>query len=138
MFLKTEKFEWNGTSVTLHELSALQRIEHLEYLKKIESIKEGDFQTAMSVTINTAAFIIAMSLWHEHKLKGSVPGNVSEEIAAIQNEVIATWPTDAIATADYKIKLLSGMIIPAEDSNDQPDDSEPSELVTAEKPLPVS
>ncbi len=138
MFLKTEKFEWNGTSVTLHELSALQRIEHLEYLKKIEAIDDGDIQTAMTVTIKTASFIVAMSLWHEHKLKGSVPGNVSDEVAAIQNEVMANWPTDAIATADYKIKLLSGMIITAEDSNDQPDDSEPSEPVTVEKSSPVS
>lgn len=29
MFLKTESFEYNGVSVTLSELSALQRIEHL-------------------------------------------------------------------------------------------------------------
>lgn len=29
MFLKTEQFEYNGVSVTLSELSALQRIEHL-------------------------------------------------------------------------------------------------------------
>ena len=29
MFLKTESFEHNGVTVTLSELSALQRIEHL-------------------------------------------------------------------------------------------------------------
>ncbi|ELW1388228.1 hypothetical protein SH174_005628, partial [Escherichia coli] len=28
MFLKTEQFEHNGVTVTLSELSALQRIEH--------------------------------------------------------------------------------------------------------------
>ncbi|EKB0760702.1 phage minor tail protein G, partial [Salmonella enterica] len=30
MFLKSEPFERNGKTVTLYELSALQRIEHLE------------------------------------------------------------------------------------------------------------
>ena len=34
MFLKTEQFEYNGVSVTLSELSALQRIEHLALLKR--------------------------------------------------------------------------------------------------------
>lgn len=34
MFLKTESFEYNGMSVTLSELSALQRIEHLALLKR--------------------------------------------------------------------------------------------------------
>ncbi len=34
MFLKTESFEHNGVSVTLSELSALQRIEHLALMKR--------------------------------------------------------------------------------------------------------
>ncbi|EEZ3563440.1 phage minor tail protein G, partial [Escherichia coli] len=34
MFLKTEQFEYNGVSVMLSELSALQRIEHLALLKR--------------------------------------------------------------------------------------------------------
>ncbi|EMZ89057.1 bacteriophage lambda minor tail family protein [Escherichia coli p0305293.1] len=34
MFLKTESFEHNGVTVTLSELSALQRIEHLALLKR--------------------------------------------------------------------------------------------------------
>lgn len=36
MFLKTESFEYNGVTVTLSELSALQRIEHLARLKEQE------------------------------------------------------------------------------------------------------
>ncbi len=36
MFLKTESFEHNGVTVTLSELSALQRIEHLTLLKEQE------------------------------------------------------------------------------------------------------
>ncbi len=34
MFLKTESFEYNGVTVTLSELSALQRIEHLALMKQ--------------------------------------------------------------------------------------------------------
>ncbi len=34
MFLKTEQFEHNGVTVTLSELSALQRIEHLALMKR--------------------------------------------------------------------------------------------------------
>ncbi len=34
MFLKTESFEHNGVTVTLSELLALQRIEHLAWLKR--------------------------------------------------------------------------------------------------------
>jgi hypothetical protein len=39
MFLKSELLESNGSSVTLFQLSALQRIEHLEYLKQMEALK---------------------------------------------------------------------------------------------------
>ncbi|MGU5285499.1 phage minor tail protein G, partial [Escherichia coli] len=38
MFLKTEQFEYNGVSVTLSELSALQRIEHLALLKRLAEV----------------------------------------------------------------------------------------------------
>ncbi|SPW71889.1 phage minor tail protein [Escherichia coli] len=36
MFLKTEHFEHNGVTVTLSELSALQRIEHLALIERQE------------------------------------------------------------------------------------------------------
>lgn len=32
MFLKKEPFEFNGQTITLYELSALQRINYLQYL----------------------------------------------------------------------------------------------------------
>ena len=40
MFLKTESFEYNGVSVTLSELSALQRIEHLALLKRQQNRRD--------------------------------------------------------------------------------------------------
>ncbi len=46
MFLKTEQFEYNGVSVTLSELSALQRIEHLALLKRRAEQAESSGQPA--------------------------------------------------------------------------------------------
>jgi phage minor tail protein G len=44
MFLKSELLESNGSSVTLFQLSALQRIEHLEYLKQMEAVEGAIFR----------------------------------------------------------------------------------------------
>ncbi|QLR43685.1 phage minor tail protein G [Enterobacter sp. RHBSTW-00994] len=137
MFLKTDTLERNGNSVTLYQLSALQRIEHLEYLKKIESLEEGDFQKAITLTVENGAFLTAMSLWHAHPLKGTLPEGAAAEVAKIKAEVMQTWPTEMIAEADFKVKLLSGMIAPPEEGLAE-DGKEPAEPVTAEKPSPAS
>ena len=44
MFLKTESFEHNGVTVTLSELSALQRIEHLALMKRQAEQAESDMK----------------------------------------------------------------------------------------------
>lgn len=49
MFLKTEQFEYNGVSVTLSELSALQRIEHLALLKRRAEQEESSGNLQVSV-----------------------------------------------------------------------------------------
>ncbi|STH74974.1 minor tail protein [Escherichia coli] len=36
MFLKTEQFEYNGMSVTLSELSALQRFDYIKFVSDAE------------------------------------------------------------------------------------------------------
>jgi len=137
MFLKTELLEHNGSSVTLYQLSALQRIEHLEYLKELEAVEEGDFQTAITLTVKNGAYLVALSLWHGHMLKGTLPEGASAEVTKIQDEVLQTWPTELIAEADFKVKLLSGMIEPQLE-DPQVGISESAEHVTAEKLSPVS
>ncbi|WP_313141973.1 phage tail assembly chaperone G [Leclercia sp.] len=137
MFLKTELLEHNGSSVTLYQLSALQRIEHLEYLKELEAVEEGDIQTAITLTVKNGAYLVALSLWHGHTLKGTLPEGASAEVTKIQDEVLQTWPTELIAEADFKVKLLSGMIEPQLE-DPQVGIGEPAEPVTAEKPSPVS
>ncbi|SJK71263.1 phage minor tail protein G [Shigella sonnei] len=66
MFLKTESFEYNGVSVTLSELSALQRIEHLALLKRQAEQAGSSLNRQVSVEdlVRTGAFLVAMSLWH--------------------------------------------------------------------------
>lgn len=140
MFLKSELLESNGSSVTLFQLSALQRIEHLEYLKQMEAVEGGDIQAAVTLTVKSGAYLVAMSLWHGHSLKGSQGDNAAAEVAKIQDEVMQTWPAELIAEAEYKVKLLSGMIAPVTDDSEEPgeEQNEPAEPVTAEKPLPAS
>ena len=140
MFLKSELLESNGSSVTLFQLSALQRIEHLEYLKQMEAVEGGDIQAAVTLTVKSGAYLVAMSLWHGHSLKGSQGDNAAAEVAKIQDEVMQTWPAELIAEAEFKVKLLSGMIAPVTDDPEEPgeEQNEQAEPVTAEKPSPVS
>lgn len=140
MFLKSELLESNGSSVTLFQLSALQRIEHLEYLKQMEAVEGGDIQAAVTLTVKSGAYLVAMSLWHGHSLKGSQGDNAAAEVAKIQDEVMQTWPAELIAEAEYKVKLLSGMIAPVTDDPEEPgeEQNEPAEPVTAGKPSPAS
>jgi phage minor tail protein G len=72
----------------LFQLSALQR-EHLEYLKQMEALK-GDIQAAITLTVKSGAYLVAMSLWHGHPLKGSQGENAAAEVAKIQDEVMQT------------------------------------------------
>ena len=77
MFLKTESFEHNGVTVTLSELSALQRIEHLALMKRQAEQAESDSNRKFTVedAIRTGAFLVAMSLWHNHPQKTKQPLN---------------------------------------------------------------
>ena len=140
MFLKSELLESNGSSVTLFQLSALQRIEHLEYLQQMEAVEGGDIQAAVTLTVKSGAYLVAMSLWHGHSLKGSQGDNAAAEVAKIQDEVMQTWPAELIAEAEFKVKLLSGMIAPVTDDPEEPSEeqNEQAEPVTAEKPSPAS
>ncbi len=101
MFLKTEQFEYNGVSVTLSELSALQRIEHLALLKRRAEQAEssGNLQVSVEDLVRTGAFLVAMSLWHNHPQKTGSP-SMNEAVMQIEQEVLTTWPADAIARAE--------------------------------------
>ena len=111
MFLKTESFEHNGVTVTLSELSALQRIEHLALMKRQAEQAESDSNRRFTVedAIRTGAFLVAMSLWHNHPQRTQSP-SMNEAVMKIEQEVLTTWPADAIARAEDVVLCLSGMI----------------------------
>ncbi|CSN48279.1 tail component of prophage [Shigella sonnei] len=110
MFLKTESFEHNGVTVTLSELSALQRIEHLALMKRQAEQAESDSNRKFTVedAIRTGAFVVAMSLWHNHPKKTQMP-SMNEAVKQIEQEVLTTWPTEAISHAENVVYRLSGM-----------------------------
>lgn len=130
MFLKSELFEFNGAKTTLYELSALQRVELLHYLAAQEKAlpkDEPDDQTLASalieLNIRAGAMIIAMSLWHSESPK--------PDIHDLQQQVMSTWPVEAIGKADTQVKILSGMLNP--DQGEVTKDAAPSESVAEEE-----
>ena len=140
MFLKTEQFEYNGVSVTLSELSALQRIEHLALLKRRAEQAEssGNLQVSVEDLVRTGAFLVAMSLWHNHPQKTQMP-SMNEAVKQIEQEVLTTWPTQAISHAQNVVYRLSGMYeFVVNNAPEQADDAGPAEPVSAGKCSTVS
>ncbi|EOU8821699.1 TPA: phage minor tail protein G [Escherichia coli] len=140
MFLKTESFEHNGVTVTLSELSALQRIEHLFLMKRQAEQADSDSnqQVALADLIRTGAFVVAMSLWHNHPQKTKQP-SMNEAVKQIEQEVLTTWPAEAISHAENVVYRLSGMYeFVVNDAPEQADDAGPAEPVSAGKCSMVS
>ncbi|ENC2026743.1 phage minor tail protein G [Escherichia albertii] len=140
MFLKTESFEHNGVTVTLSELSALQRIEHLALMKRQAEQAESDSNRKFTVedVIRTGAFVVAMSLWHNHPKKTQMP-SMNEAVKQIEQEVLTIWPTEAISHAENVVYRLSGMYeFVVNDAPEQAEDAGPAEPVSAGKCSTVS
>lgn len=136
MFLKKEEFTFNGGSITVSELSALQRIELLEYLAKEDkaqkSVAENEPEEVQAAglvgfNIRAGARVVAMSIWHGTDKTASVD--------ELHQQVLETWPVEAIGKADMQVKLLSGMIIPVTSDQDEP---EVAEEPNAEEAAPES
>lgn len=133
MFLKTEPFEYNGQTVTLSELSALQRLEYLAWVKEKEEQRGegGSEQQALDDLIREGALLVAMSLWHNHALKGTSP-SLREETDRIMQEVLTTWPVEAIAAGRNVVSGLSGMSAPVDESSGK-QEKNTAEPVTVKK-----
>ena len=116
MFLKTESFEHNGVTVTLSELSALQRIEHLALMKRQAEQAESD----------------------SNRKKTKLP-SMNEAVKQIEQEVLTTWPTEAISHAENVVYRLSGMYeFVVNDAPEQAEDAGSAEPVSAGKCSTVS
>lgn len=143
MFLKKEDFTYNDESATIFELSALQRIQFLTFLareeKEVGDDSDGISDQEMTArlvgsNIRCGARLIAMSLWHNDP--------AGADVDTLYNQVLSSWPPEAIGKAEMQIKLLSGMLVPVENDNADdpgvPAEGESAEPVKAEKPLPAS
>lgn len=133
MFLKTEPFEYNGQTVTLSELSALQRLEYLARVKEKEE-QRGEAvseQQALDDLVREGALLVAMSLWHNHALKGTLP-SLRQETDRIMQEVLTTWPVEAIAAGRNVAVRLSGMSAPVDEPSGK-QEKKTAEPVTAKK-----
>lgn len=143
MFLKKDKFTWQTESLSIFELSALQRIEFLTFMageeKSVSVDSEGISDQEMTArligsNIRCGARLIAMSLWHND------PAGM--DVETLYQQVLNGWPPPAIGKAEMQIKLLSGMLVPVEDDNAGDSghavESETADPITAEKPLPAS
>lgn len=113
MFLKKEKFTWQTESLTIFELSALQRIEYITFMaaeeKAVSADSDGISDQEMTArligsNIRCGARLIAMSLWHNDP--------AGTDVETLYQQVLSGWPPEAIGKAEMEIKLLSGMLVP--------------------------
>ena len=146
MFLKKDNFTWQKESLTIFELSALQRIEFLTFMANEEKAVSADSDGISDQEVTTrligsnircGARLIAMSLWHNDP--------AGTDVEKLYQQVLSGWPPEAIVKAEMQVKLLSGMLFPVEDEKGDHQDVEGvtessanEESVTAEKPLPAS
>lgn len=149
--LKKGEFTFRDITLELSELSALQRINYLEFLSKSEkwlpNLEDSlsEYETSrllLRLDIETGALLVGMSLWHQNR-KGPRPEELAETI-------IEEWPPEAIREAELMIKRLSNMLPPevvepeevAQEEAEQGDEDartlREDPPMTAEKPTPVN
>lgn len=141
MFLKSAVFDHEGKSLTLYELSALQRIDHLQYLAEQELPPDAAVPLIVAQNIRVGARVVAESLWQGLTEKEVTTEKIKEQIDNLHREVLSTWPVAMIGAGDYFVKKLSDMIPPElekETVKDDDKDNEVDDAVTAEKHTPAS
>lgn len=132
-FLKSGQLEYGNQIITLYELSALQRIEHLQFIASAAKTLPADadeetlYPLLVEQNIRQGARLVAMSLWHAD------PAN--SDVEQLYQDVLSGWPITMIGAADRFVKSLSDML-PAE--QEQPDNPDETEALTPEKSLPAS
>lgn len=111
MFLKKDTLTYGECSVTLYELSGLQRIEYLEYIQQRtahydEAIAAGDDVVnrvafvQLGVDIN--AWLVSRSLWN---------GDQTQDQAKLCDTVVSSWSYEALGSGADIVLSLSGMAV---------------------------
>ncbi|MCW7111456.1 phage minor tail protein G [Escherichia coli] len=109
MFLKTEQFEYNGVSVTLSELSALQRF---DYIKFVSDAEQQETTKHYVVHINQRYLETVPCLWrcrYGITIPSEDKASPKTEMQQIRREVMLGWPADALNQATNRVLYLSGM-----------------------------
>ncbi|REL20035.1 phage minor tail protein G [Morganella morganii] len=116
-FLKQKEFTYNGESLMLSELSALQRVEYFDHLvtqtekeapaEDVQSLKRTAVYVRMNIESN--AFLVARSLFNV----GNTAGKQVDEIRA---DILSTWPPVALEQAAKLVLELSDMQVKTTDS----------------------
>ncbi|WP_395754828.1 phage tail assembly chaperone G [Edwardsiella ictaluri] len=122
MFLKQEKFTHCSHSVELRELSALQRIEYMEYAaanqihddSEIEPMKYIAALNRMDIKLNS--MLVAMATVSPEKMEDPT------EMQVLQHSIMREWPSDALGKAGKSVMALSGMLPPEPAPGESPDE----------------
>lgn len=136
MFLKSEPFKFNGHTVTLYELSALQRIEHLKYYADLNkdlpdnTDEKDNYHLLVARNIQAAARLVSMSLW-----QADITG---PDVETLHQQVMSGWSPEMIGAAEFMVKKLSDMLPPEPAKKSEDENQLEQEEITAEKPGPVS
>jgi phage minor tail protein G len=136
MFLKSEPFEFKGHTVTLYELSALQRIEHLKYYADLNKDLPDNaddpehYHFLVARNIQAAGRLVSMSLW-----QADITG---PDVETLHQQVMSGWSPEMIGAAEFMVKKLSDMLPPEQETVTDDENQAEQEEITAEKPTPVS
>lgn len=125
MFLKKDKFTHNGETIELRELSALQRIEYLEYAAD-NQVADHDSTDPMvyiaainKLDIKLSALVVSMSTLPLDKATDR------DALMAMHQQVMTSWPAEALTEAGKKVMALSGLL--SDPSSAEEGDDDPSE-----------
>lgn len=128
MYLKKEPFT-GDTGVILHELSALQRVEYLEFIAGQPPVPDDAsnltaivYQTRQAVTAN--AWLVSRSLWHSDRA-------VDEK--TLMQQTLESWPAESLSAAATQVLAISGLLHEA-GPDDEPGDKPLLAEMSPEKP----
>ncbi|HAF8818509.1 TPA: phage minor tail protein G [Salmonella enterica] len=131
MFLKSEEFSYSGESVMLYELSALQRVEYLEFIQKRtaehDALPEDTTKEARSVAylkmgVEINAWLVSRSLFngssgHDSASTGGGEGNSSRDVETLHQCLSEQWSYEALGKGADVVLALSGMAVSDKDGD---------------------
>lgn len=131
MFLKKEPYGPDG-QLMLYELSALQRIEYLEYLDGMEVTDPVDDNPGMKQLAAFARRQAMVNAWLiSRSMINAEPEKTEEELSQYQMKILRSWSLDALSEGAAKVLTLSGMVLAAADEKDNADTAQ--ETASVEK-----